>query len=101
MTFTAEPELRRYLELLVARAYGEIHETRKSRTGWRWDDGFSNLSANVPPSRASFALAVAITLAGCAFGGLPSAWIRMRKRSSFRLAICWAIRPACGGGRRR
>lgn len=28
-TFSAEPEVRRYLENLVARAYGEIHETRK------------------------------------------------------------------------
>ena len=27
-TFAAEPETRRYLESLVARAYGEIHETR-------------------------------------------------------------------------
>ena len=28
ITFSAEPELRRYLEALVARAYSEIHETR-------------------------------------------------------------------------
>ncbi len=28
VTFAAEPETRRYLESLVARAYGEIHETR-------------------------------------------------------------------------
>src|SRR6188474_904971 len=28
-TFSAEPETRRYLESLVARAYGEIHETRE------------------------------------------------------------------------
>src|SRR6266536_2746542 len=27
-SFAAEPETRRYLESLVARAYGEIHETR-------------------------------------------------------------------------
>src|SRR3954447_11590475 len=27
-TFASEPELRRYLESLTARAYGEIHETR-------------------------------------------------------------------------
>ena len=42
-TFASEPELRRYLESLVARAYGEIHETRsRSRssarcTGSRWN----------------------------------------------------------------
>src|SRR5436190_589927 len=28
-TFSSEPETRRYLESLVARAYGEIHETRE------------------------------------------------------------------------
>jgi len=28
-TFANEPETRRYLESLVARAYGEIHETRE------------------------------------------------------------------------
>jgi len=28
-TFASEPETRRYLESLVARAYGEIHETRE------------------------------------------------------------------------
>src|SRR6516162_7386361 len=31
-TFSAEPETRRYLESLVARAYGEIHETRERRS---------------------------------------------------------------------
>ena len=30
-TFSAEPETRRYLETLVARAYGEMHETREKR----------------------------------------------------------------------
>src|SRR6185503_15011939 len=30
-TFSSEPETRRYLENLVARAYGEIHETRQKR----------------------------------------------------------------------
>ncbi len=30
ITFSAEQELRRYLESLVARTYGEIHETRES-----------------------------------------------------------------------
>src|SRR5205085_6255114 len=39
VTFSVEPELRRYLESLVARAYTEIHETRSSRPGvsaWNW-----------------------------------------------------------------
>ena len=38
-TFSAEPETRRYLEMLVARGYGEIHETRERRTRlapWKW-----------------------------------------------------------------
>src|SRR6185369_8830538 len=30
-TFAAEPDTRRYLENLVARAYGEIHETREKQ----------------------------------------------------------------------
>ena len=29
-TFASEPETRRYLENLIARAYGEIHETRET-----------------------------------------------------------------------
>src|SRR5204862_8267704 len=38
-TFASEPQLRRYLESLVARAYGEIHETRGGEQRWqifRW-----------------------------------------------------------------
>ena len=38
-TFASEPEIHRYLEGLVARAYGEIHETRtkaKRLNPWRW-----------------------------------------------------------------
>ena len=30
-TFSAEPETRRYLESLISRAYGEIHETREKQ----------------------------------------------------------------------
>ena len=39
VTFSSEPELRRYLESLVARAYTEIHETRSDRkrfSPWHW-----------------------------------------------------------------
>src|SRR4051812_33027670 len=40
-SFAAEPELKRYLETLVARAYGEIHGTRErgkkiSLFQWFW-----------------------------------------------------------------
>src|SRR4051794_37784184 len=33
-TFASEPELRRYLESLVARSYAEIHETRVGGVRW-------------------------------------------------------------------
>src|SRR3977135_1290379 len=39
LTVSSEPEIRGYLEGLVARAYGEIHETRESTTRakpWQW-----------------------------------------------------------------
>jgi uncharacterized membrane protein SpoIIM required for sporulation len=69
-TFSSEPETRRYLESLVARAYGEIQETRQKQRRFfplKW------LLKTFPQtfrrhSRA-FALSVAITLVGCAFGG--------------------------------
>jgi uncharacterized membrane protein SpoIIM required for sporulation len=74
MTFSAEPETRRYLENLVARAYGEIHETRQkqhrfSPSGWF----FGTLPRTFRRQIRAFWLAVAITLAGCAFGGLAVA----------------------------
>src|SRR5258706_9997547 len=34
-TFASEPELKRYLESLTARAYGEIHETRERGSRFR------------------------------------------------------------------
>lgn len=70
-TFSAEPETRRYLEALVARAYGEIHETRERRTrlspvSWF----FQTLPQTFRRHARAFYLSVAITLVGCAFGGL-------------------------------
>jgi uncharacterized membrane protein SpoIIM required for sporulation len=70
-TFAAEPEIRRYLEALVLRAYGEIHETRE-RSGrlrpWLW------LTRTFPQTfrrhLAPFWLSVAVTRAGCLFGGI-------------------------------
>jgi uncharacterized membrane protein SpoIIM required for sporulation len=74
MTFSAEPEVRRYLENLVARAYGEIHETRKKQhhvAPWAW---FSRtLPQTFRRHLGAFWLAVAVTLAGCAFGGFAVA----------------------------
>jgi uncharacterized membrane protein SpoIIM required for sporulation len=73
-TFSAEPETRRYLENLVARAYGEIHETREKRRRLRpiqWF--FQTLPQTFRRHVRAFWLSVAITLVGCAFGGLAVA----------------------------
>ena len=70
-TFAAEPATRRYLENLVARAYGEIHETREKRRRFyplQWF--FQTLPQTFRRHIKAFYLSVAITLAGCLFGGL-------------------------------
>jgi hypothetical protein len=69
-TFAFEPQICRYLESLVARAYGEIHETRERRGG----SGFVNVfwrkfPATFQKNVAAFWLAVAVTLVGVLFGG--------------------------------
>ncbi len=75
MTFSAEPQLRGYLEHLVARAYGEIQETRqKGRTFSPWPWLFGTLPQTFRRHIQAFWLAVAVTLAGCAFGGL-AVWL--------------------------
>src|SRR5215211_438382 len=68
-TFASEPETRRYLEHLLARASGEIHDTRSRRTRFRpfhWF--FVTLPQTFRRRVAAFCLALAITLAGTAFG---------------------------------
>jgi len=70
-SFTSEPETRRYLEHLVARAYGEIHESHARHTRFRpfyWF--FYTLPQTFRRHIRAFYLSVAITIAGCAFGGL-------------------------------
>jgi uncharacterized membrane protein SpoIIM required for sporulation len=69
-TFAFEPQICRYLESLVARAYGEIHETRERRRG----AGFINVfwrkfPAIFQKNVAAFWLAVAVMLVGVLFGG--------------------------------
>ena len=68
-TFSSEPELRQYLESLVARAYAEINETRTRGARWR---PFRWLFVEFPTVFQrrinAFWLAVAITLVGVAFG---------------------------------
>ena len=69
-TFSAEPETRRYLETLVARAYGEMHETREKRRRIQplvWF--FRTFPQAFRRHARQFYLSVAITLVGCLFGG--------------------------------
>ena len=73
-TFASEPELRRYLESLVGRAYAEIHETRERGVRWhplRW------LADEFPAAFRrhawAFSLASLVTLAGMIFGGFAVA----------------------------
>jgi len=70
-TFASEPEIRRYLEGLVARAYGEIHETREKQTRlnpWRWF--VERFPQTFRRHLGPFWLALAVTIAGCVFGGV-------------------------------
>lgn len=74
-TYSAEPETRRYLESLVARAYGEIHETRGKRrriAPLAWF--FRTLPQTFRRNVRAFYLAVAITLAGTALGAMATAF---------------------------
>jgi uncharacterized membrane protein SpoIIM required for sporulation len=74
-TFSSEPETRRYLENLVARAYGEIHETRaKQRKIFPLQWFFQTLPQTFRRHVRAFYLSLAITIAGCAFGGLAIAF---------------------------
>lgn len=71
----AEPETRQFLENLVARAYGEIHETRGSRARLHPVHWFCRtLPQTFRRHLRAFGLALAITLAGFAFGALAVAF---------------------------
>ncbi len=73
-TFSSEPETRRYLENLVGRAYGEIHETRERHGRLQPLKWFlQTLPQTFRRHVRAFYLSLAITLAGCAFGGLAIA----------------------------
>jgi len=75
ITFSAEPELRRYLENLVARAYSEIHETRNERNRFAPMKWFLHtLPQTFRRHVKAFYLSLAITLVGCAFGALALAF---------------------------
>jgi uncharacterized membrane protein SpoIIM required for sporulation len=74
-TFASEPETRRYLESLVARAYGEIHETRDRQHRfaplvWLFHTWPQTFRRHV----RAFWLSVGITLLGALFGGFAAAY---------------------------
>jgi uncharacterized membrane protein SpoIIM required for sporulation len=74
ITFSSEPETRRYLEHLVARGYGEIHETReRQRRIYPIKWFFYTLPQTFRRHVRAFYLSLAITLVGCAFGGFALA----------------------------
>ena len=69
-TFASEPATRRYLESLVARAHGEIHEQREVThqfgvSAWFFQTFPQTFRRHV----RFFWFAVAVTLIGCVFGG--------------------------------
>jgi uncharacterized membrane protein SpoIIM required for sporulation len=70
-TFASEPELRRHLESLVARAYAEIHATHDRGVRWhplRWL--FITFPATFRRHIRAFVLALLVTLLGAGFGAL-------------------------------
>jgi len=74
-TFSSEPEIRRYLENLVARAYGEIHETReRQRRFFPLEWLFQTLPQTFRRHIRAFYFSLAVTMVGCAFGGLAIAF---------------------------
>src|SRR5436190_15814790 len=69
-SFSSEPETRRFLESLVARAYCEINETRDRQhrfSPWTWF--FQTLPQAFRRRARAFWLAIGITAAGALFGG--------------------------------
>ncbi len=69
-TFASEPELRRYLESLTARAYGEIHETRAQSTRFRPVPWFTTEFPRAFRRHfGAFLISVLITVVGVLFGG--------------------------------
>ncbi len=71
MTFSSRTGIRSYLETLVAKAYCEIHETRRHSRKFVPHKWFlKNFPKAFRAHIKAFYLSVAITLAGCLFGGL-------------------------------
>jgi uncharacterized membrane protein SpoIIM required for sporulation len=67
--FAVEPATRRYLESLVARAYGEINETRRGERKIRLVHWFVSVFPTVFRRRiGAFCVSLGLTVAGVAFG---------------------------------
>ncbi len=66
-TFAVEPQLRAYLESLVATAYWVIHETR-APTRFRWKRMLRAFPVAVRRHMGALRLSIAVTLLGCGFG---------------------------------
>jgi uncharacterized membrane protein SpoIIM required for sporulation len=68
-TFSADPQLREYLESLVALAYAEIHETRERRGRGSFKKWFTTTFPQTFRRRMrAFQLSLAITIVGTGFG---------------------------------
>ena len=68
-TYSSEPNIRRYLESLVSRAYGEIHETREKPHRLRPVFWFLNIFPRTFRRHVrAFWIATAAMLLGCFFG---------------------------------
>ncbi len=66
----SEGELKRYLEGLVSRAYAEIHEVRDRHRFRPWLWFVREFPETFRRHARGFQVAVALTIAGCAFGAL-------------------------------
>ncbi|MFN7142053.1 MAG: stage II sporulation protein M, partial [Limisphaerales bacterium] len=75
VTFASEPQTRHYLEALVARAYGEIHETRTKGHRLKpvqWF--FHTFPQTFRRQIRAFWLSLIITMVGVIFGGFAIAF---------------------------
>jgi uncharacterized membrane protein SpoIIM required for sporulation len=73
-TFASEPELKRYLESLTARAYGEIHETRERGSRFRPVHWFIDEFPRVFRKQfGAFLVSLIVTMVGMLFGGFSVA----------------------------
>src|SRR5688572_7492623 len=74
-TFAAEPDLKRYLESLTARAYGEIHETRARGSKFRPGHWFVNeFPRAFRRQSGAFTVVLIITFVAMIFGGIATAF---------------------------